>query len=139
MEVSPGSVRRRDQVQPAGLGRLDVGGAPSGGLCVHQQDPGRDVLAERTGHGDREQLAAQRRVQHLEEARAAVRQRAQLELVAGRVPAPAVRDRLGGLAGGEGPGEAVRGHEHAHPRSLAHPVGRSSARLPLSRHSWRHR
>ena len=101
-----------DQVPAAGLGALDV-------RHVTDTEHGRrHRLAERPGHRDRQQLAAERRVQHVHETGSAVGHRAQVDLALRGASLPAGRDRLRGLDGGEGAGEGVRGDETAH---AAHP------------------
>ena len=62
----------------------------------------------------REQLAAERLVQHVDEAGAAVRHRRQVELVVRRGRAPAGGDGLRRLDRGEGAGELVRRHQDPH-------------------------
>src|SRR5690606_34484404 len=72
------------------------------------------------------QLAAERRVQDVDEARAAVGHRRQVELVVRRPAAPALGDRLGRLDRGQGAGELVGCHEDAHAPHPARRAGRRS-------------
>ena len=95
--------------------------APSG--AVDQQHGRRHRLAVRAGDRDREQLAAERGVQHVAEAGPAVGHRREVELVVGRLPAPALGDRLGGLDGGQGARELVGSDEDAHVAILPHADG----------------
>ena len=76
--------RRRRQVQAAGLGASRR--TPS---SPTRSTVGRHRLAERAADRHRQQLAAERGVQHVDEAGAAVGHRAQVELVAGALPPPA--------------------------------------------------
>ena len=63
-----------------------------------EQHGARHRVAVRAAHRDGRQLAAERLVEHVDEAGAAVGHRGEVELVAGRLTGPAVRDRAGGLA-----------------------------------------
>ena len=84
----------RDEVQPARLRRLDVGGDDAV-LTGDDEQPGGHRLPERPRHGDGLQPAVrQRRGEHLDEAGPAVGERAQVEHVVRRVPAPALRERV---------------------------------------------
>ncbi len=96
------------QVQAARLRALDVRRVPG------QQHRGGRRLAERSRDGGRQQLAAERLVEHVDEAGTAVGHRRQVEGVVRCPPAPAGRDRLGGLHGGQRAGELVGGHQDAH-------------------------
>ena len=99
--------------QPAGLGALDPG------LVALEQHRSGHRVAVGAAHRDRRELAAERLVQHVDEAGAAVGHRGEVELVVGCPAAPAVRDRPGRLDRGEGAGELVRGDQHAHAVTLA--------------------
>ena len=61
------------------------------------QDRAGHGVAERPAHRDRSEVPSERRVQHVDEARPAVRHRREVELVVGCPPAPALRDRAGSL------------------------------------------
>ena len=114
VRAGPGGVALRlgQQVQPAGLGRLDVDGAVT---CVldHEQGGGHRA-PERVADGDGDALAAEGAGEDVEEAGAAVGQRQQGQPVVRRRATPALGDRVGGLAGRERAGEAVGGDEDAH-------------------------
>ena len=102
------SLLARREVQAARLGALDVRRA-----VVHQHGA-RHRLAVRAADGHRQQVTAQRGVQDVDEAGAAVRHRDQLELVVGGLAPPALGDRLGRLDGAQGAGELVGSDQHAH-------------------------
>lgn len=102
-----------DQVEAGGLRTLDVRRVAG---TQHHRRHRRSV---RPADGDRRQLPAQRRVEHVDEARSPVSHRREVELVAGCVASPALGDGVRGLHRGEGAGELVRGDEHAHGAILA--------------------
>ena len=76
------------------------------------------------GDRDREHLATEGGVQHVDEARPAVGHRRQVQLVVRRLATPARRDGVGRLDRGERAGELVGGDEDAH---AGHPVPRRAA------------
>ena len=110
------ALRRREQVQPAGLGALHVGDV------ARHQHRRRDRAGERPLDGGHHELAAQGCVQHVDEAGAAVGQRRKVDGVPRRRPQPAVADRRRRLAGGQRAPEGVGRDQDPHPRSL--PVSR---------------
>ena len=108
-----GALGRSGQMQPAGLRALDVRRAATTSTAPGTGSPygPGTVTASSSPPSDG--------VQHVDEAGAAVGHRDQVELVVGRVPAPALGDRLGRLDGGERAGELVGGDQHAH---ASHPA-----------------
>ena len=111
---------RLDQGQPGRAGHLDVRRRGAG--VVDQQQLCGDRLAERAGDLDRPQGAAETGVQDFQEARPAVGQRHQVEVIAGGGAPPAFGDRLGRLGRAQRAGEPVWGHHDAHPPILPLPV-----------------
>ena len=96
------------EVQTAGLGALDV----RGGLDAEVTRA--DGCAEGAGHVEVDETSAERRVQHIDEAGAAVSQRhGDEQVVRSRAP-PTLDDRGRRLGRRQGAGELVGSHEYAH-------------------------
>ncbi len=81
---------RRDEVEPARLRRLDVRREPAV-VVLDEEQRGRRRVTERTGDGHRLEPPGDRRPEHVDEARAAVRQGAEVQLVARRRAAASPR------------------------------------------------
>ena len=101
-----------EQVQPGGLAGLDVGGPPA--VALHEEHGRGDLAPERVAHRRHHRGAAERTAEDVEEARPAVGEREQLDVVVGGATRPARTHGRGRLDGAEGAPEGVRGDEDAH-------------------------
>ena len=111
-----------DQVRPARLRGLDVGGP--GPVVVDEEHPGRHGATGRVLDRGRQRLATEGLAEHVEEPGTAVRHGREHEVVVRRRGGPPAGHRHRRLPGGQRPGEPGRGEDDAHTVMLAGPPAR---------------